>query len=274
MSGGAAARASASRAANSAWIERLGRAGLATKGLLYIVVAVLALQVAFPGGERGETASQEGAIERIAHQPFGTVLLGLVAIGLAGYATWRLLRGAVGTPGGETWKRVADVVRGLLYASLAVFTVRVLTGSRSGGGSEQEITARLLELPFGVALVILLGLITIGVGAYSAYKGFTGRFRRELEFGRMGDTEQQAVMRLGRAGLVARGLVFLLIGVFFIQAALAYDPAQARGLDGALAQLSQTPAGPWLLGLVALGLMAYGLFCFAEARYGRINQLD
>lgn len=274
------ARGQAVQAANSEWVERLGRAGLVAKGVLYATIAILALQVAFPGGSGGETTGQEGAIQSLAGQPFGKVILAVLAVGLAGYAIWRLTQALVGSAKEDGAKeavlRASWVIRGLIYASFAVLTVRILIGSGGGGGQggEQELTARLLGLPLGVALVVLVGLIVIATGLYQGYKGVTRKFREDFDTGRMSRAEDQAVTRLGTLGLLARAVVFVLIGVFFIRAALAFDPAQARGLDGALAQLAGSPAGPWLLGLVALGLLAYAALCFAQARYARIRQLD
>jgi hypothetical protein len=274
------ARHSAQRAARSESVERLGRAGLVAKGVLYATVAILALQVALPGGGGGETTGKEGAIHTLARQPFGTFVLVVLAIGLAAYALWRLVQAAVGTDEPDKRKeallRAGFLARGLIYIALCVATVRVLTGSGGGGGqgAEQELTARLLGLPFGVALVVLAGLVMIAVGLYQGYKGVTRSFRDELHSAGMSRAEDVWVSRLGMFGLCARAVVFALIGVFLIRAALAFDPNQAIGIDGALAQLAATTQGPWLLGLVALGLLAYALFAFALARYGRIRHVE
>jgi hypothetical protein len=270
-------RGGAQAAANSEWFERLGRLGLAAKGLLYATIAVLALQVALPGGEGGQTTGQQGAIATLARQPFGTAVLVVLAAGLVAYALWRLVQAAVGTGKDEGAKEVAKRVGYLLvavvYLGLAVLTVRTLAGSGGGGGGgEQELTARVLGLPFGVALVVLAGLVIAGVGVYQGYRGITQKFREDLRIGRMSPSERTAITRLGTAGLLARGVVFVMIGAFLIRAALSYDPSQATGLDGALAALAGS--APWLLGVVALGLAAYAVYCFALVRYGRIRQAD
>lgn len=166
------------------------------------------------------------------------------------------------------------MLRGVFYAGLCVLTVRLLTTSGGGGGGEQEMTARLLDLPLGQALVVVLGLVVMGVGLYQGYRGITKDFVDELQIGTLPTAQRRGIIRLGVAGLCARAVVFTLIGVFLVRAALAYDPGAAVGLDGALAALAQTPAGPALLGVVAAGLLAYGAFCFAQARYGRIRQMD
>lgn len=269
----------ADRAAGSRWVERLGRAGLVAKGVLYVTIAVLALQLAVGGGSAGDTVGQQGALRTLAEQPFGTLILVLLAIGLAGYALWRLSQAWL-DPGGEDGakavaQRASYVVRGVFYAGLCVLTVRLLTsggGGGGGGGGEQEVTARLLDLPFGRALVVLLGLIVVAVGLYQGYRGITKDFVEELQA--LPPARRASIIRLGVAGLCARAVVFTLIGVFLVRAALTFDPDAAVGLDGALAALTQTAAGPALLGVVAAGLLAYGAFCFAQARYGRIRQMD
>jgi uncharacterized protein DUF1206 len=276
------ARGAANRAARSGWVERLGRAGLIAKGVLYATIAILALQVAFPGGSGGETTGKEGAIHMLAEQPFGTAVLVVLAIGLAGYAVWRLTQAVLGT--GETDERkelalrLAAGARGLIYIALCVLTVRLLTGSAGrgadGGGAEQELTARLLGLPFGVALVVLAGLVLLAVAAHEGYQGATRGFLQHLQTAQMSPGEREWVTRLGIAGLWARAVVFTLMGFFLIRAALEFDPEEAVGLDGALQTLAASGAGPWLLGIVAAGLLAYAAFCFALARYARIRRLD
>jgi len=271
----------ADRAAGSEWVERLGRAGLAAKGVLYLTIAVLALQLAVGGGGEGDTVGQQGALRALADQPFGTVVLALLAIGLAGYALWRLSQAWLDPGSEEGLKAVAQrlsyAVRGVFYGGLCVLAVRLLTsggGGGEGGSGEQEATARLLGLPFGRALVVLLGLIIVGVGLYQGYRGITKDFVKDLKTAEMPPARRRGIIRLGVVGLCARAVVFTLIGVFLVRAALAYDPNAAVGLDGALAALAGTAAGPALLGVVAAGLLAYGAFCLAQARYGRIHQME
>lgn len=278
---GRSAGRAADRAAGSETVVRLGRAGLVAKGVLYLTIAVLALQVAIGGGAQGETVGQQGALRNLAGQPFGTVLLALLALGLAGYALWRLSQAWLDSSGESGAKalavRAGFFARGVFYGALCVLTVRLLLGSgqaQQGGGGEQEATARLLGLPFGQALVVLAGLVVIGIGLYQGYEGLTKRFKENLQTARMSAGENRWATRLGVLGLCARGVVFTLIGVFLVRAALTFDPQQAVGLDGALAALATTAAGPWLLGVVAAGLLAYGVYCFALARYGRIRQMQ
>lgn len=255
----------------SPWIEPLGRFGYAAKGVVYAIVGVLAMQAAIGAG--GATTDTRGALQRIVDAPFGRVLLGLVAVGLLGYAIWRLVQAFLdtenkGSDGKGYAMRAFYAIVGILYLGLALSAVQLVLGSGGGGGNEQGWTARLLAQPFGRVLVGLIGLGVIGAGLYQLGKAYTARFREELRLGEMSPTEQTWAMRAGRLGYAARGIVFALIGAFFGIAALQSDASEARGFAGALQTLADF--GPWLLGAIALGLIAYAAFCFVEARYRRM----
>lgn len=260
----------------SGWIEPLGRLGYAAKGIVYAIVGVLAAQAAIGAG--GETTDTQGALSRIIEAPFGRVLLGLTAVGLLGYAIWREVQAFMDTENkGSDAKgyvaRTAYAIVGLAYLGLALTAVQLVRGTGGGGsGSEtqQGWTARLLAQPFGQLLVGLIGLIVIGVGLYQLYKGVSGSFRDKLKLNEMSQTEQTWATRSGRLGFIARGVVFAIIGALLIAAARQADASQARGFAGALETLAAQPYGPWLLGVVALGLIAYGFFCLVEARYRRM----
>ena len=247
--------------------ERVARLGLAARGLLYAVLALLALQIAV--GDGGETADSQGALDAVARQPYGRVLLVVLALGFAGYAVWRLLQ----MVRADTWgERIAGAGRGLLYSALCATTVQQLLTSSSGGGKpEESATARLLNLPFGVVLVVAIGLGIIGYGLYHAKEVFTGEWRHELRLGALSASARRAVTVVAVAGLVARCVVFSLTGGFLVRAALEQAPNRAVGLDGSLNQLARAPYGPALLTLVALGLFAYGLWGGVRARYERID---
>ncbi len=170
-------------------------------------------------------------------------------------------------------KRIGHAISGVIHASLALSALRLLqTGSagESSSASTQSWTAQVLSKPFGQVLVAAVGLIVIGVGAYRVYKGVSAKFRDDLDLGAMSQTEERLATRLGQIGNAALGLVFGLIGLFLIVAAVRANPGEARGIDGALATLAQQPIGPWLLGVVAVGFVAYGLYMFAEARYRKM----
>lgn len=275
--GGAEARRRVGEAARSPWVERLGRAGLIAKGVLYATMGVIALQVAL--GQRSDAEDQQGALRELATAPFGTVLLLILAIGLAGYAVWRLVQAALDEGDDEGAKgllqRVSYAVRGVGYAVLAAFTFNILFGGGGGGGGqEEELTARVLALPFGRFLVGLAGLVGMGVGVYQAYFGIRREFAEDLETGRMTPPARDWLLRFGVIGYLARGVVFTLTGLLVLRAAITFDAEESGGLDQALAELARQPFGPWLLGLVSVGLLLFGAFCAVQARYGRIRQMD
>lgn len=271
-------RRGARRAVNRGWLEPAARAGLVAKAVLYAIIGALALAVAVGAG--GETTDQSGALSTLVEQPFGKVLVGLVAVGLLGYALWRLAQAIFDTGGeGDDAKgvvtRIGYAASAVIHLALFAFAIRLLTdsgGSSSGGGSgggsgsgqEQQATSGVLGWNGGRAIVIVAALVIIGVGAYNAFEGVTKRFMKELN---VSGGARTTVERLGIAGHVARGAVFALVGVFLMKAAIEYDPTEAEGLDGALARLADQPYGAVLLGLTAVGLLAYAAYCLADARY-------
>lgn len=262
--------------AASPWIEPLGRFGFAAKGMVYILVGVLAARVAL--GVGGETTDAQGALRRIVQAPFGQLLLIATAIGLAGYALWRFVQAAMdtdnkgsGAKGSIT--RAAYAVNGVIHAGLALSAARLVLGTaggESGDATAQGWTARLLAQPLGQWLVGIAGAIVLGVGGYQLYRAYKVKFREELLLGRMSATEEVWITRLGRLGYAAQGTVFGIAGVFLIAAARSASPEEARGLGGALATLARQPYGLSVLGAVAVGLVAYGLYTLAAARYRRM----
>ncbi len=257
------------------WIERVARFGYAAYGVVYVLVGVLSVRAALGGG--GETAGQEGALQTILLAPLGRVLLGLVALGLLGYAMWRLFQGVLdpddeGRDAKGLLKRSDHVVNGLFHAALAVSVGRVALGSGGrGGGGADDWTAALLQQPLGRWLVGAVGAGIFAIGLFQFYRAYDAKFMEKLKPEEMGPREKTWTRRAGRLGHAARGVVFLVIGVFLAQAALHSDPDEARGLGGALSALADQPFGPYMLGLVALGLVAFGLFMFVVARYRRIR---
>ncbi len=256
------------------WMERLARLGYATEGAVYALIGLLAAGAAF--GTGGRTTGQRGAFEVVAESPFGGVLLGLIAVGFLGYALWRSLQ-AIMDPDGEgsdmkaLGKRVGYGVSALVYASLAFSAVGLVLGTASdGGGSTDDWTALLLSWPLGQVLVVGVGAAVVGVGLRELYQAYKAGFLEYLKLDEMGEKARQWTERWGRLGIAARGIVLGIVGAFLIRAALEYDPQEARGLGGALQTLVQQPLGPWLLGAVALGLVAYGLFMLSVARYRHI----
>jgi hypothetical protein len=262
----------AARTAGRPWVEPLARFGYAARGVVYAFIGVLAVQAAFFG--RGATTGPSGAIHTIAEK--SRLLLVLIAVGLFGYALWRFVQGVFdpenkGRDAKGLVQRGAMVASGVAYAGFALLAFRLITRSGGGGGGGQEsMTAKLLSLPFGRALVILAGLAVIASALYQIYEAWSRKFQRRMKTAEMSPEEQHLALRTGQLGLAARGAAFLISGWFLIQAALRYDPGQAQGLGGALGTLARQPSGPWLLGIVALGLVAYGAYSFLEARYRRI----
>jgi hypothetical protein len=277
------AEATARRWANSEWAERLARLGFAARGAVYVVVGLIALQIAREGGRSEEEASRDGAVQEIASRSFGTALLWVLAGGLAGYVLWRLSEAFWGKRDEaddkkRTAKRIGSAAKGLLYAGFLVSTVRFLLGDPSaqggsgGGNSEQEssATARALELPAGQLLVGAVGVAIVGSGAYLLYRGIAQKFEKHLDGAQMGHTTEKVVGVVGTIGMASRGVVFALAGLLVIKAAVSFDPDEARGVDGTLHLIAQQTYGQVLLSLAAFGVMCFGLYSLAEARYRQL----
>jgi small-conductance mechanosensitive channel len=271
-SGQQAARA-AQQAADSKWIERTARVGLAARGLVYVLIGILALQIAFV--DRAERADQQGAFQTLAQNGFGKAILWLVIIGFVGYGLWQATEAAWGhrrerDDGKRTASRVESAVKAAIYLILAVVAFRVVTGtSRSGQGGEQ-VTAEVLQFPGGQILVALTGVVIVAAAVLLTWRGLRTRFEEYLDLSELGPRARSAVINLGKVGYVARGIVFTLVGILVVAAAVTFDPDKARGMDAALRQVAARPYGPWLLGLMALGLMCFGAYSFAESRYRRL----
>ncbi|HEX8582586.1 MAG TPA: DUF1206 domain-containing protein [Acidimicrobiales bacterium] len=267
---GQAGRA-AGQAARSPWVEGLGRVGLFARGVVWILVGVLAIQIAL--GDTGERADRDGALQTVAEQPFGKVLLVILAVGFAGYALWRLVEAFVADKWG---KRLSNLARAAVYVALLVSTIPFITSDSSNGngngnrGQEDQWTAKVLDAPFGRALVIAAGLALIALGLWMGYRGWEKKFVKHLKTGEMSPATRTWTIRLGVAGHLARMVVFGVLGWFLVKAALDHDPDETKGLDGALRTVADAAYGPWLLGLVALGLVAFGLYSLVESRYREV----
>lgn len=257
------------------WLEALARLGYAAKGIVYGVIGLLALQAALGSGS--PNISQTTAFQSILTQPFGRFLLWIVLIGLIGYALWRLLQSVLdpeyeGRQKTGLIKRVGYFISGVTYLALAYLAYQTVQGhSTASSGSTSDITAKVMRMPGGQILIGVVGIVILGVGLYAIYSAYQKTFEKRFRYGQMSAEERRWAMRLGRFGYAARGLVFSLVGLFLIQAAYTYTPQKAGGLGGALVALAGTSYGPWLLGLVAIGLIAFGVYCLALARYRRID---
>ena len=259
----------------SPWIVRLGRAGLVAKGIVYLVVGGLALPAAFGFG--GALADREGALRVVLRQPFGVVLLALLSAGLLSYMLWRLVQ-ALANPEREPhdakgWsKRAFRLGSGIVYGALGVAAARLLVGMRSSSGrSPSDWTALLMRQPFGKWLVVAAGVAIAGYGLMRLHRAWKGELKEQLVLDGHAARVRDWIVLLGRLGQAARGVVFVVIGGYAFVAGLHTDPEEAKGLAEALRAIEQARFGPYLLTAVAVGLIAYGLFQFVEARYRRIR---
>jgi hypothetical protein len=274
-------RSRARRAANGSVAEGAARAGLAARGVIYLLVGMLALRIAFGEGRR--QADRGGALATLADRPFGAVLLWALGIGLVGMALWRLseaLFGAVGPDGRKVKKRLASAARCVFYVFVAysVLAFAANPGGGSGGGAgggssdrqSRDVTARMLEVPAGQWAVGAAGAAIVVAGAVIGVQALRRSYQRKLKRGELGPWARRLVDVTGVGGGVARGLVFAAAGVFAVRAAVDYQPDEAKGLDDTLRSFAGTPLGPWLLVCVALGLVLFGVFSFALARWRRV----
>jgi hypothetical protein len=256
----------------SPWIEPLSRLGYAAKGTVYVLVGVLAAQAA--AGVGGETTDTHGVLLHVLEAPFGQVLLAVIALGLAGYTLWCFVQAVFdvdqeGSDAHGLVARVGQAANGVVYAGLVIWAVNLLVGSGSGEGGDptRDRTAWLLAQPLGAWLVGIAGAVVVGVGVFKLWKAWSSDLCERLHLHGLGPEHQTWITRIGRIGYAAHGITLGLIGAFLVKAAVEAEPDTARGLGGALAALAGQPEGPWLLGLVAAGLTAYGLFMFVQARY-------
>jgi hypothetical protein len=265
------AEAHGERVAHSDAFEWGARAGLVARGVIYGVIGVLAVKLAL--GDGGKATDQQGALKTIAGQSFGKFLLVVLAVGLAGYAVWRLVRAILGhgPEDSDDWKdRLSGVESGIGYAILCTVAVKLLIGAGSKSSSTDQKTAGVLGWPAGRLIVGIAGLVVIGAGVEQAYKGLKKKFLEESKTEEMGPQMKKAFTGVGVFGHLARAVVFALIGYFLIKAAIDYDADKAVGLDGALATLGQSAFGPVVLAICAAGLIGFGIYSALDARYRKV----
>ncbi|MCW2493261.1 MAG: hypothetical protein QOH56_603 [Pseudonocardiales bacterium] len=262
---------SARRASNGPAMTFLARLGLAARGFTYVVIGWLAIQIAL--GQGKHEANQRGALAEVAQHSFGLLLLWVLGFGFAAYAVWRLSEAAFGTAaeGSKAGPRIQSLVRGVVYAGLAVTTFSFIAGRSQQGQSQQQatLTARLMKHDYGRWLVGLVGVIVIIVGLAMVVEGVRRKFEKELRLDDLHGPTRTVVLRLGMVGTIARGIVFAVAGGLVVDAAVSYDASKSTGLDGALRTLADRAYGQWLLGLIALGLIAFGIYGFAAARWAK-----
>lgn len=249
------------------WVELLARAGYAAKGIVYILVGGLAASAALRGGG---TEGSEDALAQLSGAPFGRVLLGIIALGLAGFVVWRLVGATLNPENDGAGRRAFYVVSALVYGGLAMEAGR-LSLEAGGGGEGDHWTRTLMAQPFGPWLVVLAGAAVALFGLQQIWRGFTADIDDRLALSALSSRARAWAIRTGRLGLGARGVVLAIIGAFMVGAGLSADPASARGVGGALSAVRGQPYGRWLLAAVALGLVAYGVYGLVRARWRRIR---
>ena len=269
-------KSTARKAANSPLMEALDRLGYGTRGLIYIMMGILSLSVVL--GKGGAPASQQGAIAAIGKQPAGLILLWIILLGLVSYALWGVIR-AVLDPlrKGHDLKgliaRAGYLVSAASYFFLVPFTYGYITGSGSSGeASMQKSMASMMSSPAGHWAVVVIGLAVIANGLYQVYIGLNASFDKQFQTYAMNAKEIRWATQLGRFGTASRGVIFAIVGVLLTQAGLQSNPNQGVGFDSALTALLQQPYGVWLLGIVALGFMAFGVFSMLSAVWFRAQK--
>lgn len=269
--GAVAARAHVQRGGQSG-VDWLARLGLAARGIVYLLVAWLAVRIAFH--HAGQQADRQGALREVAQHPAGKAVLAAMAVGFAGYALWRVTQVISGFPdesgAKDLGKRAVSAGRALIYFGIAYSTARLLWSGQSSGGSDstsKKATGGALAHSGGRALVIAVGVGFVIGGLVLAIRAIMRKFEKHLKMAEMSPRTRKTVGVLGAAGQTARGIVFGMIGGFLIQAAVTFDPHKARGLDDSLRALAHGGWGRAALVAVALGLAAFGAFSLAEARY-------
>ncbi|MFJ2262033.1 DUF1206 domain-containing protein [Streptomyces sp. NPDC087844] len=255
-------------------MEGAARAGFTARGVIYLLVGLLALQIAFGGS--GKQADQGGALQEVSGKPFGEVVLWALGVGLVGMALWRLSEavfGAAGPDGDKAKKRVASAARAVFYGFVAYSVISFAAGAAGSGSSDgksRDATAKAMDLPAGRWLVGVAGVVILCAGVWMAVQAARRKYHKHMRLGAVSRKVRQAVDVTGVGGGVARGLVFAVAGGFAVRAAWDYEPDKAKGMDDTLRSFAETPVGPWLLVLIAVGLMLFGLFSFAMARYRKL----
>ena len=264
----------AEQAGDSTSLEWLARGGLIAYGVVHLLVGWLALKIAW-GASAGTSADTSGALTTLARQPFGKILLWVVAFGLVALALWQLSDAIWGYRNQDGAKRVRKQVtsgaKAAIYAALGASAASVALGSGSlSSQSQQQTASGVLAWPAGHMIVVVTGLIIIGVGVAGMVKGVTKSFSEEIDTSSMSPVAQKCVARLGQVGYIAKGVALGVVGGLLSYAALTFERLKAQGLDSALHTILAQPFGRFLLIAVALGFMAFGLFALLESRYRRM----
>jgi hypothetical protein len=273
------AKAAADAAKENPWLKRLARLGYATRGLLYGMIGVLAIQLMLTGA--GEVTDREGVLKNIAGQPFGELLLLVIAIGLAGLALWGFIQAAAShdreTSGAKRIaRRVAHLVFGASYGALLVPAINMITGPdvQQPGADQaaEQAAAGILTFPWGPWMVGGVGLLIVGLGLYQFYRSLNASFEKQFDRYKMSAGQCRLVARVGRIGIFAMGIILITCGTLAVLAAVKLDPHQVGGIDAALTFLLRQPYGRWLLGGVAAGVLAYAAYSMMGALWFRLKE--
>ena len=253
----------------------LARLGFFARGLMYIVIGWIAVEIAF--GKSSQQADRSGALHALGRTPAGEIALWVLVAGFFGMALWRLTQALFDAPAADRrkaiWSRVVNLGKAAVYVVLGYGVADYAIGAGGPPSTDQQsvdLTATAMRHPGGRALIVVIGLVLVGVGLYLGYQAWRARFRDVMQLHELPPAGRRVVEWLGRVGGIARGLVFLIAGIFLVVAAADANPSQAKGIDSSLRALAAAPLGPWLLVLVAIGLIMFGLFSCCETRWRRI----
>jgi hypothetical protein len=256
------------------WFERGVRVGLVGYGIVHLLVGWLALQLAF--GDRSGSPDQQGALQQIAQESYGDVLLWVIGIGLLFMAVWQVFEAIWGHTSRDepkrTIKRVGSAGKVVFYAIVGVSAIKFATEAQSGGkSSTDQMTADLMKQTAGQWLVAAVGIVILVVGFMQVKRGVTKSFTKDLKGDATSGTSGTAVEKFGQVGYISKGVAIGVVGILFVWAAWDHDPKKAGGLDSALYKILDQPFGPVLLAAIAIGIIAFGLYCFAWAKYADTN---
>lgn len=260
------------------WIEKFARFGYVAKGAVYVLIGGFTAAAAFGSG--GQKAGKATVLKTIENIPGGTVILAILALGLLGYAVWRFTQAIkdtenAGTDGKGMIKRIGYVISGLMYGFLAYYAIKLITqAGSSGGGSRETLTAKLLAQPMGQWLVGLVALGFIIKGIRQIYKAYTGKFKEKVQQSSISADKKRMFTKWGRFGFYSRGVILLIVGYMFIKAAIQANPSQAGGTQEAFGWIQEQSYGPYLMGLIAIGLIGFGVWSFIQAKYRTMDGIN
>ena len=257
------------RADNSKWMDHAVRVGLVSYGIVHLVLAWLTVELVIGGG--GESASNQGALQKLAENGLGKFFLYVAAVGFVALVVWQVLEATWGhrdeDGGKRVFKRVISAAKVVIYGALAISSFKTASGSSSGGGGTDGYTSKLMDLPAGPFLVGAVGLGILVVAGFLAYRGWEETVRSQLDVDGRTGKDGRAYVLLGKIGYIAKGIAFAVVGFLFLYAAITHDSSKSGGLDQALHKILQQPFGGPILLVIAVGFAGYGLFCFAWARH-------